>query len=133
MTKQSTISADVTTAAVNASAAAASAATAAAAAADNARIASKAAAESAVAIVGVAKDTDWMKKALERVEVTLNEMNKAFVTAAQHVEVLKSIDDHGNRLNSLETEKTRIVVLASVVGAILLTLTGLLIKHLFES
>jgi hypothetical protein len=130
--KELKITSDITAAAVNASSAANAAATAAASAAQNAAIAAKAAAESATAIAVVATDTSWMKKSLEGIEVTLNEMSKAFVTAAQHAGVLKCIDDHEARLTSLETEKTRLLVLVSVVGGILTILISLLVYHLFQ-
>lgn len=127
---ESEATAIIATAAANASSAANAAAQAASSAANNASIAAKSAADSAVAIAGVARDTDWMKKALERMEGTLDSMNKAFVTAAQHADVLKSIDDHENRLTNLETEKTRITLLLSVSAFMLSSLIGLLVYHI---
>ncbi len=123
----------ISTAAANATSAANAAAEAAASAAENARVAAKAAAESATAIAVVATDTSWMKKSLSGIEQTLNDMSKAFVTAAQHEEVLKLLTSHENRLNTLETEKTRITVLLSISGAILTLLVSLLIYHLFQT
>jgi hypothetical protein len=133
VTKQNTISSDISTAAVNASAAASAAANAASKAADNAAIAARAAAESATAIAVVATDTSWMKKSLEGIEVTLNEMNKAFVTAAQHAELLKVTDNHEIRINALETTGTRLTVMLSIGIGVLSLLTSLLIYHLFQN
>jgi hypothetical protein len=120
----------IATAAANASAAASSAAQAASSAANNAQIAAKAAAESATAIAVVATDTSWMKKSLSGIEQKLNEMDKAFVTASQHTEIVKIVDNHEVRLNSLETEKTRIVLLLSVATGILTLLVSLLVWHI---
>ena len=91
-----------TSAAQNAAAAALAAAEAAKTASENASTAAKAASDSATAIAVVATDTSWMKKTLVSIEETLNEMSKQFVTAAQHAEVCKSIQDHEDRLRSLE-------------------------------
>jgi hypothetical protein len=123
----------IANAAANASIAAREAATAAAKAAENAAIAAKAAAESATAIAVVATDTSWMKKSLSRVEESLTEMSRNFVTSAQHADVVKSIDDHETRLNSLETEKTRVTLLLAVSGFILSSLVALLVYHIFQS
>jgi hypothetical protein len=120
-------------AASNATAAAKSAADAATSAADNARIAAKAAAESATAIAVVATDTSWMKKSLTGIETILEEMRNSFVTAAQHAEITKTVDNHETRLNTLEMEKTRITLLLSVASGILMLLVSLLVYHLFQS
>lgn len=117
-------------AAENASAAALSAAEAARTAAGNAAIAAKAAADSATTIAVVATDTSWMKKSLEGIELTLNEMNKAFVTSAQHAEVIKRLDEHEIRLVNVETSNTRSTVLLSIGIGILSLLTSLLIWHI---
>jgi len=122
----------VSSAAENAAIAAKNASDAASNASHNAAIAAKAAAESATAIAVVATDTSWMKGTLVRVEAALNEMSKSFVTAIQHTEVLKRIEDHEDRLNSLETEKTRITVLLTISGAILSTLVGLIVYHILQ-
>lgn len=119
-------------AAENASTAAASAADAAKAAAANAQIAAKAAADSATAIAVVATDTSWMKKSLSGIEETLSEMSKAFVTAAQHAEVIKEIVEMKARTTILETNNTRVTVLLSIGIAILSLLVSLLTYHLFQ-
>jgi hypothetical protein len=133
MTKTDQTLTNVSVAANNAALAAKNASDSALAASHNAEIAAKAAAESATAIAVVATDTSWMKKSLTRVEETLNEMGKSFITYSQHQEVVKSVDDHEVRLNCLETEKTRITLLLSVSGFILTILIGLLVYHLFQS
>lgn len=120
----------ISAAANNAAIAAKNASDAAASASQNASIAAKAAAESATAIAVVATDTTWMKGTLTRVEETINEMNKAFVTATQHNEVLKILADHEVRLNSNETEKIRTTVLLTIGTAILSLILSLLIWHL---
>ncbi len=85
------------------SAAAAAAAAAATLASTNAQVAAKTAAESASIIAVVANDVSWMKKSLEGIELKLNEMEKAFVTATQHQEVLNEIADHESRIRVIET------------------------------
>jgi len=84
-----------------------------------------------IAIVG--NNVEWMKKSLSTIEGKLNEMDKAFVTAAQHAEVIKSIDDHETRINGLESNNTKNTVLLVVGSGILSFLVGLLIWHLFQS
>ena len=123
----------IANAAANASIAAREAATAAAKAAENAAIAAKAAAESATAIAVVATDTSWMKKSLSRVEESLSEMSKSFVSAVQHAELVKRVDDHEIRITKAETEHTKITVLLSIASVIMSTLVALLIYHLFQS
>ncbi len=117
-------------AASNATEAARSAAEAASRAAENATIAAKAASDSATAIAVVGTDTSWMKKSLAGIENTLEEMRNSYITAAQHVEVLKNIADHETRINLLETEKTRITVLLMVGMSLLSILTSIMIYHL---
>jgi hypothetical protein len=99
-------------------------------ASQNAAIAAKAAAESATAIAVVATDTSWMKKSLTGIENTLQEMRNQYITTSQHLELTKLVESHETRINSLETEKTRIIVLSGVTGTILMILLGLLINHL---
>ena len=117
----------------NASAAALSASEAAKTAADNAMIAAKAAADSATTIAVVATDTSWMKKSLEGIEMTLDQMQKAYVTASQHLELVKRLDEHEIRLNTLETSNTRLNVMLVIGSGILTFLVGLLIFHIFKS
>ena len=119
-----------TNAAQNAAAAALSAVEASKEAAVNASVAAKAAADSATAIAIVATDTSWMKGTLSRVEATLNEMSKAFVTAAQHTEVLKRLDEHEERINKLDSSNIRQTLLLSVGTAILSLLVGLMVWHI---
>ena len=109
----------ISQAAVNASEAAHRAAEAAATAAENATVAVKSASDSAIAINGVATDTSWVKKSLERVEITLNEMQKAFVTSAQHAEVLKRLDDMEPRLTKLEFWRSAIIASWGVASVII--------------
>ena len=129
---QSSIIASASHAAENAASAAASAAEAAKTAANNAAVAAKAAADSATAIAVVATDTSWMKKSLEGIEVTLNEMNKAFVTAVQHADVLKQLADHEIRIKAGENTDTRITVMLSLGITVMSLLVSLLVWHLFQ-
>ena len=99
----------ISQAAANASEAAHRAAEAAATAAENATIAAKSASDSAIVINGVATDTSWVKKSLERVELTLNEMQKAYVTAVQHQDVLKRLDTLETKVTALEFWRAALV------------------------
>jgi hypothetical protein len=109
---------------------AAAAAAAAAVASTNAQQAAKTASESANVIAVVANDVSWMKKSLIGIETKLNEMDKAFVTAAQHADVIKSIDNHEGRINTLETEKTRVTVLLSIAIGIGIFMATLMVYHI---
>lgn len=57
---------------------------------------------------------EWMKKSLTGIEEKLNEMDKAFVTAAQHALVLAAIEDHEKRLRYVETNLTRVLTWGSI-------------------
>lgn len=120
----------VATAAANASAAASSAAQAANTAANNAQIAAKAAADSATAIAVVATDTSWMKKSLSGIEEKLNEMDKAFVTAAQHREVTDIQEDHEKRIRTLETRTILWLGGLALLGPIVTILIGVATKFI---
>jgi hypothetical protein len=50
----------------------------------------------------ISNDISWMKKSLTGIEVTLAKMNDAFVTAAQHAEVIRVQEDHEERLRKIE-------------------------------
>ena len=131
-TTEQHVSAIVARAAENSASAAAAAVEAAKTAAANAATAAEAAAKSATAIAVVATDTSWMKGTLTRVESTINEMSKAFVTAVQHQDVLKKLEDHEVRINTLETSNTTVKVMLSIGISILSLLVSLLIYHLFQ-
>ncbi len=77
----------------------------------------------------ISTNIDWVKKSLVNIELKLNEMDKAFVTSAQHDAVLKELANHETRVNGLETEKTRTTVLLSV-GSFLLSIVVSLIVYL---
>jgi hypothetical protein len=121
---------NIALAANNAAAAAKAASEAASSAAANAVVAAKAAADSATAIAVVATDTSWMKKSLAGIEQTLDEMRNAYVSTSQHNEVLRQLENHEQRLNGLETEKTRVTVLLATGIGILTLLVSLLVWHL---
>lgn len=99
-------------------------------AANNAQIAAKTAADSAIVISTVANDVGWMKQSLAKIEQKLDQMDKAFVTAAQHAEVLKRLDDQQTQIEDLKTERTRVAVLLSIGIGILTLLVSLLTWHL---
>ncbi len=120
----------IANAAADASAAAKAAAASAAEAARIAQVASKAAADSATAIAVVATDTSWMKKSLAGIEKTLDEINKAFVTAAQHAEVLKRLDEHDKKIDRLKSSNTKNMVLLGIGTSLVTLLTSLVIWHL---
>ena len=75
---------------------------------------------------------EWIKKSLSGIETKLETMDKAFVTAAQHLELVAKVAEHEKRINSLETNNTRMTVLLSIGISILTLLTSLLIYHLFQ-
>ena len=78
----------------------------------------------------ISTDIAWMKKSLCSIEDKLNEMDKSYVTATQHAEVIKGLDEHEARIYSLETEKTKTTVMLGVGIGIMSLLTSLLIWHL---
>ena len=61
---------------------------------------------------------------------TLEEMRNNYVTFAQHTELIKLLENHEQRIVSMETDRTRTTVLLSVGIGILTLLTSLLIYHL---
>lgn len=76
---------------------------------------------------------EWIKKSLEAIQMKLETMDKAFVTAAQHQEVLNAVSAHEKRINSVEKSNTRSTVLLSIGTSILALLVSLLIYHLFQN
>jgi len=78
----------------------------------------------------ISNDISWMKKSLSGIESTLNEMTKAFVTASQHQEVIKTLDEHSEDIHELQTDKTRTTVLLSIGIGILTLLVSLLTYHI---
>ena len=102
-------------------------------AADNAQIAAKSAADSAIVIATVANDVSWMKDSLKSIEAKLDDMSKSFVTYGEHSDVVKKIDDHEERLNRLEDSNTTNILLVRVGIAILSVLVGLLVYHIFKT
>jgi len=76
---------------------------------------------------------EWIKKGLGDIQLKLDQMDKAFVTAAQHQEVLNAIDGHEKRICKVETTNTRLNVLISIGIGILSILVGMLVYHLFQS
>jgi tetrahydromethanopterin S-methyltransferase subunit G len=81
----------------------------------------------------ISTDISWMKKSLAAIESKLDQMDKAFVTAAQHSDVLKRLDEHDIRITSLETEKTRQVTLLTVAGFLLGIVIMLIVWHILQS
>jgi hypothetical protein len=53
-----------------------------------------------MAVIGT--DIGWMKQSLVAIETKLDQMDKAFVTAAQHAEVIRVQEDHETRIRSNE-------------------------------
>lgn len=106
------------------------AARAAAQASENAVVAAKAATDSATMIAVVANDVSWIKGSLKNIEVTLNDMSKAFVTAAQHSEVCKKLEEHETRLNGLSNSNTRQTAILSIGTGLVALLVSIIIYHL---
>ena len=50
----------------------------------------------------ISNDIGWMKQSLTGIETTLSEMQKSFVTSAQHLEVTTELSDHEDRVRKLE-------------------------------
>lgn len=75
---------------------------------------------------------EWIKKSLSGIEVKLETMDKAFVTASQHTELTNKVTDHETRINALETSHTRTTVLVSIGIGILTILVSLLTYHIFQ-
>lgn len=75
---------------------------------------------------------EWIKKSLSGIETKLETMDKAFVTAAQHQEVLVAIANQELRISTLQSNNTRLTVLLSVGTGILTLLISLLVYHLFQ-
>ena len=81
----------------------------------------------------ITTNMEWIKKSLSAIEGKLNEMDKAFVTAAQHAEVLKCLDTHETRLNVLEGSNTKTMVMLTIGTGILSILVGLLTYHIVST
>ena len=60
------------------------------------------AAKTAESTTEIRTNMAWMMKSLSSIEQTLSEMQKAFVTSAQHAEVITELSDHEERLRNNE-------------------------------
>jgi hypothetical protein len=60
-----------------------------------------------------------MKNSLAKIEEKLNTMDKAFVTAAQHIEVCNELEDHEKRIRGIETNILKWMGAISVVTSLL--------------
>lgn len=119
-----------TEAARNASAAALSASEAARTASENASIAAKAAADSAKNIAVVMTDTSWIKESVKSIGLQLDEMTKAYITAAQHLEVTKRLDTLEAWSDTQKTSNTRIAVTLVIGTSIMGVLVTLIVQHI---
>ena len=97
-------------------------------AANNAAVAAKSAADSAITIARVANDVEWMKKSLIGIESKLNEMDKAFVTATQHQEVVGTLKDHEKRIRRLEDSMMKWIGAVAVITFIVTIAISFLVK-----
>jgi phage-related minor tail protein len=90
---------------------------------DVANIAMKTAADLAAKTVEtttrIETNMGWMMKSLTNIETTLAEMQKAFVTATQHTEVLKRLDDIEPRVTKLEFWRSTLIASWGVAAALL--------------
>ena len=76
----------------------------------------------------MATDTSWMKKSLGGIEEKLNEMDKAFVTAAQHSEVLAQLKDHEDRIRKIEDNLGKWIGAAGVIIFLITVAVSFLVK-----
>jgi DNA-binding ferritin-like protein len=67
-----------------------------------AKTAADLAAKTAESTTEIRTNMVWMMKSLSSIEQTLGEMQKSFVTAVQHTEVLKVQRDHEQRMRTIE-------------------------------
>jgi len=72
----------------------------------------------------------WMMKSLGAIEQKLNEMDKAFVTAAQHATVTTELEDHETRLRKIEDKFGKWVGAVAVITFVVTLLGGYLIKFI---
>lgn len=121
-----------TEAAKNASSAALSASEAAKTASENAAIAAKAASDSAQNIAVVMTDTSWIKESVKSIGQQLNEMTKAYVTAAQHKDALDKIAALENWSEEQKTSNTRMGATLAIGTAILGVILSLVINHILK-
>lgn len=88
--------------------------------------------KTAEATAVISNDIGWIKKSLSGIEETLKIMSGSFVSNETFEGLKKVANDLESRVNSLETERTRITVLLGVSGFILSTLIGLVVYHIFQ-
>ena len=76
----------------------------------------------------ISNDISWMKKSLTGIEVTLAKMNDAFVTAAQHSEVVRVIEDHEARIRKIEDNLGKWIGAAGVIIFLITVAVSFLVK-----
>ena len=81
-----------------------------------------------MAVIGT--DIGWMKQSLVAIEAKLNEMDKAFVTAAQHATVTTELEDHETRIRKIEDNQGKWMGAIAVITFVVTLLGGYLIKFI---
>ena len=77
------------------------------------------ASKTAESMAAISTDISWIKQSLSNIELKLGEMQKAFVTATQHTEVLKRLDDIEPRVTKLEFWRSTLIASWGVAAALL--------------
>lgn len=82
-------------------------------------------------VIGMAKDIEYLRGTVDRIEKNLDKMTETHVTNADFNELVKTKDashaDHENRIRNLETSTTKILVWGSVI-LVLLTIAQFVLK-----
>ena len=82
------------------------------------KTAAELAAKTAETTTRIETNMGWMMKSLTNIETTLAEMQKAFVTAVQHAEVIKRLDIVEPKVEHLEFWRTALIASWGVVAIV---------------
>ena len=78
----------------------------------------------------ISNDISWMKKSLTGIELTLAKMNDAFVTAAQHAEVCRQLEDHEKRIRKIEDNQGKWMGAIAVITFVVTIAVSFLVKFI---
>ena len=78
----------------------------------------------------ISNDISWMKKSLTGIEMTLAKMNDAFVTAAQHAEVCRQLEDHEKRIRKIEDNQGKWMGAIAVITFVVTIAVSFLVKFI---
>jgi hypothetical protein len=81
-----------------------------------------------MAVIGT--DIGWMKQSLVAIETKLDQMDKAFVTAAQHAEVCSEIADHETRIRKIEDNQGKWMGAIAVITFVVTIAVSFLVKFI---